>query len=355
MFRNRIYLSTTLILSVLIFGCGKANAMVGSASIQEHVKLSQAIEYNEAVGRVVDDEQRFLQTGALIKPNVLITAGHGMQQLLDSGKYPVKDMGSYIVITPKKMNVTFTLKPGVEVTYVVESVVLDSRYIRFNPGEQHKFDFAFLKLSQKVENITPVDLKNKFTLEPDAPMLVVTWGNADIPSKTLKRAFYLFEWSLFYPFLDDDALQPLRKVMISSIFFKPANKLPKPPSINDKENTQRSYYALKSWLSNGKKPYGLALPGTSGAPVLVASRNGTVELFGIVMGYANLGEKSLASAKDFVKFANDPNNAYDMFQTIIATPYRLDTDPAVNTTASKTFVLDKKYLEIIENLTDSKI
>src|SRR5690606_12657730 len=107
--------------------------------------------------------------------------------------------------------------------YTVESIALDSRYIRFNPGEQHKFDFAFLKLSQKVEGIKPINLLNKLTITPDAPMAVVTWGNADIPSKTLKRAFYLFEWSLFYPFLDDDALQPLRKVMISSIFFQPAN------------------------------------------------------------------------------------------------------------------------------------
>ena len=354
MLRDRIYRASALILTAFLFDCGVANAMVGSASMQDHIDLAKTLEFNEAVGRVVDDEQHFLQTGALIKPNVVITAGHGMQSLLDSGKYQVKDIGPYIVITPKKMTVTFTLKPGVEVTYTVESIVLDSRYIRFNPGEQHKFDFAFLKLSQKVDGIKPIDLKNKVTLEQDTPMAVVTWGNADIPNKTAKRAFYLFEWSLFYPFLDDDALQPLRKVMVSSIFFQPTYQVPTPPSLNDKENVQRRYYALKSWFRNGKKPYGLALPGTSGAPVLVG-QNGTIELFGIVMGYANLGEKSLATAKDFAKFASDPNNAYDMFQTIVATPYRLDTDPAVNTTSSKNFVLDKKYKEIIENLAEGKV
>jgi hypothetical protein len=355
MLRNRIYRKTALVLFNLVFHCPIANAMVGSDQLQKHVDLAQTIEAHEAVGRVLDNELNFLQTGVLIKPNVVMTAGHGMQLLIDSNKYSIKDIGPYLVITPKKMAVTFTLKPGAEVTYTVECVVLDSRYIRFNPGEQHKFDFAFLKLSQKVENIQPINLTDKVNLAPDVPMVVITWGNADIPKKTLKRAFYLFEWSLFYPFLDEDALQPLRKVMISSMFFKPANKLPAQTSINDKENIQRRYYALKSWLSNGKKPYGLALPGTSGAPVLTVNKNGSMELFGIVMGYANLGEKSLTSTKELEKFAANPENAYDLFQTIIATPYRLNTDPSANTTTSKSFLIDKKYLEIIESLASGKI
>lgn len=328
--------------------------MVGSDHIDAHTDLTQTIEHQEAVGRVVDNELNFLQTGVLISSNVVMTAAHGMQLLLDSGKYQVKDFGAYIVILPKKMTVSFTLKPGAEVTYSVASIVLDSRYVRFEPGEQHKFDFAFLKIAQKVDNIKPLQLADQIHLEPDEPMIVITWGNSDIPTQNIKRSFYLFEWSLFYPFLDNDALQPLRKVMCSSIFFQPSNKLPMQPSINDKENNQRRYYALKSWFEHGKKPYGLALPGTSGAPVLIENNTKT-ELFGVVMGYANLGDQKLSNTKDFTKFAQTPSNIYNLFQTIIATPYRLNTDPEANKTASRNFVLDKKYSEIIKKIESGEI
>lgn len=354
MLRNRIYSTSALALFCFLFNCSITNAMVGSDHIDVHTNLVQTIEHQEAVGRVVDGELNFLQTGVLINSNVVMTAAHGMQLLLDSGKYQVKDLGTYILILPKKMSVTFSVKTGVEVTYSVESITLDSRYVRFEPGEQHKFDFAFLKLSQKVEDIKPLELADQLLLEPDIPMVVITWGNADIPNQNVKRGFYLFEWSLFYPFLDDDALQPLRKVMFSSIFFQPANKLSEQPFINDKENIQRRYYALKSWLRHGKKPYGLALPGTSGAPVLIETKTGK-ELFGVVMGYANLGDQKLANTKDFTKLAQNLSNIYNLFQTIIATPYRLNTDPELNKTSSKNFVLDKRYKEIIKKLASGEI
>lgn len=354
MLRNRIYSTSALALFYFIFNCSIANAMAGSDNIDAHINLAQTIEHQEAVGRVVDSELNFLQTGVLISSNIVMTAAHGMQLLLDSGKSQVKDFGAYIAIFPKKMTVSFTLKPGIEVTYSVESIVLDSRYVRFEEGEQHKFDFAFLKLSQKVEDINPLQLNDQIYLEPDMPMVVITWGNSDIPKQNIKRSFYLFEWSLFYPFLDDDALQPLRKVMCSSIFFKPSNQLPEQPSINDTENIQRQYYALKSWFKHGKKPYGLALPGTSGAPVLINTKTGS-ELFGVVMGYANLGDQKLANIKDFTELAKNPSNIYNLFQTIIATPYRLNTDPEANKTSVRNFVLDKRYSEIIKKLESGEI
>jgi hypothetical protein len=330
--------------------------MVGSGTIQEHQKLVYESPYNEAAALITDKDIGFTQSGVLVKKNIVLTAAHGMQLLLNSN-YPVKDFGSYVLITPKKLFVTFSINPYTQVTYRVEKVLLDSRYLRFEAGDQHKYDIALLKLSEKVEDITPVPIANEIAFEADVPMLVQTWGNADIPSEQIKRGFYLFEWVLFFPNKDEDPLANLRTVMLSSIFFDPANVVPKKPDINDLESTQRRYFAIKSWLIH-KQPYGLALPGTSGAPVYVQTNiNGKTSLsfFGLVMGYASIGEENLLISKKSEELSKNPNDAYNKYQTIITTPFRLNTQPTANTTSKKHFAIDRRYLRMIADFSNGKI
>lgn len=331
--------------------------MIASGSLKEHVSLAYDSLCHETAGLIVDKSLGFTQSGVLVRNNIVITAAHGMQLLLNA-KYPTKDLGLYILITPNRLTVTFSKSPDQEVTYNVESVLLDSRYIRFEPGDQHKFDIAILKLSEQVRDITPVNIEDELVLEPDVPMLVLTWGNADIPSKKLKRGFYLFEWSLFFPNVDEDPLANYRTVMISSLFFDPANELPKEqPGVNELESVQRRYFALKSWLHD-KRPYGLALPGTSGAPVFVETKilgQQRMHFFGLVMGYATLGEEMHMISKNSEEFSKNPKAAYNKYQTIITTPFRLNMQPTANIDAKKHFIIDNRYLEMLNGLSNGSI
>lgn len=172
-------------------------AMVASGTLNEHMSLAYNSPHHEAAALITDRNLSFTQSGVLVRNNIVITAAHGMQLLLNA-KYPMKDLGAYVLVTPKQLTVTFSENPNHEITYNVEYVLLDSRYIRFESGDQHKFDIAILKLSEPVQDITPINIEQELALEPDAPMLVMTWGNADIPSQKLKRGFYLYEWSLFF-------------------------------------------------------------------------------------------------------------------------------------------------------------
>jgi hypothetical protein len=331
-------------------------AMVASGTVQEHQALVYESPCHEAAALITDQDLNFTQSGVLVRNNIVLTAAHGMQLLLDA-KYPIKDMGNYVLITPKKLYVTFSINPHTQVIYKVESVLLDSRYIRFEVGDQHKYDIAILKLSKPVENIAPVLIANELSFEADVPMQVQTWGNADIPSQKIKRGFYFFEWSLFFPNRDEDPLANLRTVMLSSIFFEPADVLPEKPDINAPESTQRRYFALKSWLQH-KRPYGLALPGTSGAPVYIeTTTNGrrTLNFFGLIMGYSTLGEETLLLSKDTEKLSKNPKAAYNKYQTIITTPFRLNMQPTANTTAQKHFAFDRSYLKMIDDLSSGQI
>lgn len=333
-----------------------ATSMVSSGTIREHVDLAYTSPNHEAVALIRDSNLKFMQSGVLVRNNIVITAAHGMQLLLNA-KYPMKDLGPYILISPKQLSVTFSTNPSHEVTYNVEYVLIDSRYVRFESGDQHKFDIAILKLSVPVCNIKPVYLEDELELEQDVPMLVMTWGNADIPSQKLKRGFYLYEWSLFFPNVDEDALANHRTVMMSSMFFEPAEKLPNKPGVNEPESVQRRYFALKSWLDD-KRPYGLALPGTSGAPVFVEKKflgERQIYLFGLVMGFATLGEEMTLLSKNNEDFAKNPKNAYNKYQTLITTPFRLDMRPTANISEKKHFAIDKRYLKMIDDLSNGTI
>lgn len=330
--------------------------MVASSSIRDHQFLGYDSSHHEAAALIIDNTLNFSQSGVLVRGNIVITAAHGMQLLLNA-KYSIKNLGPYILIIPKLLTATFSVTPGHSTTYNVESVLMDSRYVISEPGDQHKFDIAILRLSEPVQHIKPVMLESEIVVEPDAPMLVITWGNADIPSQKIKRGFYLYEWSLFFPNLNEDALTNYRTVMLSSIFFEPADSLPEKPGINEPESVQRRYFALKSWL-NSKRPYGLALPGTSGAPVFVQTRvldETHTYLFGLIMGYATIGEETLRVSKNSEEFAKNPKNAYNKYQTILTTPFRLNTQPSANTSERKTFSIDKRYIKMIDDLASGTI
>lgn len=331
--------------------------MVASGTVQEHQMLAYESPHHEAAALIVDEALKFTQSGVLVRKNIVLTAAHGMQLLLNA-KYPMKDLGAYVLVTPKELYVTFSLNPNTKIICKVASVLLDSRYVRFELGDQHKYDIAILRLEKPVENIEPVTIASELTVEEDVPMLVQTWGNADLPRQKIKRGFYLYEWSLFFPNRDENPLANYRTVMLSSLFFEPADTLPADPGINAPESLQRRYFALRSWLRHKKRPYGLALPGTSGAPVYVETNimgQRSLSFFGLIMGYSTLGEETRLLSKDNESFAKNPKAAYNQYQTIITTPFRLNMQPTANTSQQKHFALDPRYLTMIDGLASGEI
>lgn len=63
--------------------------MVGSGTIQEHQKLVYEAPYHEAAALITDNDIGFTQSGVLVRKNIVLTAAHGMQLLLNA-KYPIK-------------------------------------------------------------------------------------------------------------------------------------------------------------------------------------------------------------------------------------------------------------------------
>jgi len=51
----------------------------------------------------------------------------------------------------------------------------------------------------------------------------------------------------------------------------------------------------------------------------------------------------------------NPEKAYNKYQTIITTPYRLDMQPKANNNNAKHFVIDKRYLKMIDGLSNGNI
>lgn len=350
MLRNRNNYTSALILLFICCSFFKAQAVLGPMPFEAYKNLVHEIPDSDAACCVIDEGFKFLQSGVLVKPNIIMTAAHGMQSLIASNKCEKIDLGSCIIIKPKKMYVRFANRNGAT-TYPIKSIIIDGSYVRYEEGQQHKFDIAFLKTAMSVDFTEPVELQEKISVEQDVPMAVVTWGNSDLKDNLyLKRAFYLYEWTIFYPFTDEDITKQFRRVMIGSLFFRPYDSLPIEPSMNDSEGLQRNYYALRSWLRHGKKPYAMALPGTSGAPVFV-QEDGQLVLFGAIMGYSSVADKNIFNDLDYKKLLNTSlENAYNFYQTIIATPYRLNTDPVVNTVFRKEFVLDTRYTKMLEIL-----
>ena len=73
------------------------------------------------------------------------------------------------------------------------------------------------------------------------------------------------------------------------------------------------------------------------------------------MGYATLGEEMRMISKNSEEFSKNPSSAYNKYQTIITTPFRLNMQPTANINENKHFVIDKRYLKMVEDLSNGSI
>jgi hypothetical protein len=327
----------------------------GIHSQQDYINLAAERTSFESACSVYDGKTSISQTGVLIAPNVVATAAHGIASILS--KTESKFSSATTIVPVNDITVTFDTN-GRYQTYQAESVLIDSRYLNNLPGVEAKYDIAFIKLKQNVHGIRPAKIFSSAEVSLNSPLYVVTFGNADLPRNSFfKRAFSLYEMDTYFshPF-DEEALSLNRSVLISSLFFKPDEHLKK-PALNSDEITIRTYEATQNWLREGKKPYGLALPGTSGAPVFVTlTVNGKKEdyLFGMVTSFAHLSGHHQApkGQSEYQYILSNTEKAFGAYQTIFALFY--EEDNLFSNAHTKRYRKDKFLSELLSKIQNNR-
>jgi hypothetical protein len=238
--------------------------------------------------------------------------------------------------------------------YEVDSVIVDTRYTETS-GLQAKYDIALIKLKYPIFHIRPAQIFKAQAIPAPALMTVVSFGMADMMwQSTLKRAFRLYECDNYQIPYDDEGLAANRSVLKSSLFFKPNESLSK-PSITADEETIRVYEATRNWLKDRKKPYALALPGTSGAPVFIRLVvNGIPQeyLFGIVTSFAHLSGVFQApkGQPEHEFILRNPDQVFNHYQTIFALFYREDNNPLTFDRENPVYRLDPTFITLFQRI-----
>ena len=320
------------IFAFMAFFCARSLAMMadGIHSQKDYVNFAKERSSFDSACSVHDKNTLIAQTGVLIAPNVVATAAHGIAAILVKNHLTVDSPTTLVPVDG--VTVTFDTGRGCE-TYQAESVLIDSRYLDNILGVEAKYDIAFIKLKNPVWDIEPAKIFSVAEVPAGSPLYVVTFGNADLRGAyPLKRAFMLYEMDTYFssPF-DEEALALRRSVLLSSLFFKADENLKK-PTLNSDEETIRTYEATQNWLKQGKKPYALALPGTSGAPVFVTlMQNGKQVdyLLGLVTSFSHLSGQHQAprGQEEYQYILENKDKVFDHYQTIFALFYQEDNQP----------------------------
>ncbi|MDP4724764.1 MAG: hypothetical protein NWS47_00505 [Alphaproteobacteria bacterium] len=331
-----MYLILLLLISAVL-NASHAMAPDGIHKHDDYVELSFDSPEFDAACAVVDSKVGVSMTGVLISPDIVVTAAHGVEAIFRKLK-PTQTEHGIMTIPIQSIRVYFR---GRNQTIMAEAthVLLDPRYFQEGNTREGKFDFAFLKLSNPLRGITPAELFYKETIPSNALMTVVTYGVSDIKNgvfswfgshQPTRRAFRLYERDTYFGKADDEeVLKSSRYLQESSVYFKPLKRNTKPEE-TDSEEIVRSYEATQNWVADGKKPYALGLPGTSGSPVFIRlTKNGKTKdyLFALVSSYAHLtGQFHKRGAYEMDHILANQKQSLGGYQTIYSLFYRHKTD-----------------------------
>lgn len=335
---------------VISLRIGGAMMSDGSHTVSDYQRFSTESSTFQSACYIADDKFHISQTGVLIAPTIIATAAHGIVTMCQKRGLNIDTLPLAI----QGVKVTF-VKDDKIFTYEVDSVLVDARYTE-NSGFQAKYDIALMKVKEPVCEITPAKIFEEETVPNQAVLTVVTFGMADLPNQpAIKRAFRLYERDTYHSGgLDDEELTLNRTTLQSSLFFKPDEQL-QPPLPSADEKTQRLYEATQNWIKDGKRPYALALPGTSGAPVFIKINvQGIMQefLFGLVTSFAHLSgnfQTFKGSAEDDY-ILRHPKTAFNQYQTIFALLYRENADPLTYNPNSTLYHLDPTFAKLLQRI-----
>ena len=345
-----------------------AMAPDGIHTHEDYMQLSFDAPEFDAACAVVDSKVGVSMTGVLITPDIVVTAAHGIEAIFRKLK-PTQTEHGIMTIPIKSIKVYFRGKSQTIMADVTH-VLLDPRYFQEANTREGKFDFAFLKLSMPVREITPAEFFQKETIPSNALMTVVTYGTSDIKAgmfswsgsqQATRRAFRLYERDTYFGKAEDEeVLKSSRYLQESSVYFKPLKRNTKPEE-TDSEEIVRSYEATQNWVADGKKPYGLGLPGTSGSPVFIRlSKNGQTKdyLFALVSSYSHLtGQFRKRGVYEMDYILTNQKQSLGGYQTIYSLFYRHKTDepaPPRHATYTQDPIL-RFLLKAITNDSDSSM
>lgn len=331
-----MYLVVLFLISVS-WDLSYAMAPDGIHKHEDYVELSFESAEFDAACAVVDSKVGVSMTGVLVAPDIVVTAAHGIEAIFNKLK-PTQTEHGIMTIPIQSLRVYFKGRDRTIMSQATH-VLLDPRYFQDSRAREGKFDFAFLKLSAPVRGIVPAEFFNKETISNHALMTVVTYGTSDIKAglfdlfggrQPIRRAFRLYERDTYFGRPDDDeVLKTSRYLQESSVYFKPLKRNTKPEE-TDPEEVVRSYEATQNWVADGKKPYGLGLPGTSGSPVFIRlTKDGKTKdyLFGLVSSYAHLtGQFHKKGPYEMDYILTHQRQALGGYQTIYSLFYRNKTD-----------------------------
>jgi len=301
------------------FFLAPSQAMIGNQKGNKpYVQIAQHHPLCDSVCLIHDPTSGVSQTGVLIGQNIVATAAHGMKTIFQHRNIPA---GTSCLALQKKLNVTF-LKNNTPIIHQGTKIIIDDRYLGEILGSEAKYDIAYIKLDKDVQSITPAPLLDQIPHQGDELLVVLTMGTADLfRSLLMKRGFYLYEVDRFYPSsFDESFIEPNRSVLFSSLFFEENFS---PPSARDDPITQRAKEATQRWLANNQGAYGLALPGTSGAPVFIQIE-GKYYLFGLLTSFSATDNSSDFAFKkgDIAAIISNQHHAKNRYQNIFALFYK---------------------------------
>lgn len=303
-------------------------------SNKDLIEYAQKFKQSNASCMIISQDSGGQLSGVLIAPNVVATAAHGMVGALHNSPYNIALKG-LIKVTLSDTYIQFhEHEPMRKAKYAL----IDQRYLDGGLSRTTRYDIAFIILQNPVFDKPPAPLAKKLALPKQAIFTVISHGNSDIRSiwdrlifwrtqhTFIKRAFSLLEWAPYIrsSSMSMDDIQMIRTLSYASLFFD-ARKTFKSFTIHDDPIYQRTMQAIENWNQNGRPPFALALPGTSGSPVF-AHIEGGLALFGIISAFAPMREfLAPRGTSELEKILHNPKGAIGKYQTIFASLYKENT------------------------------
>ncbi|HCU07352.1 MAG TPA: hypothetical protein DIC42_07260 [Holosporales bacterium] len=353
---NNVNMPYKIIFWLVPFICAlKAMAPGYNFTNDDFIEYAKKIPEARSCCLIYSQDSQAQLSGVLIAPHIIATAAHGLTSILSNKPSRLVQKG-FVSVPLQNSFVQFDKNTA----YRANFAYIDARYLDGEYAAASRYDIAFITVEWPVIDRPAIPLLPILDIPKDVTFTIVSHGTSDLnsfwdilkfwkPSITfLKRAYDLLEWTpVSSPRVLKEDIQLIRTLAYSSIFFD-ARKTYRPYTVYDNSIFQRTMGAVYKWQQNGRPPFALALPGTSGSPVF-ARINQKLYLIGIVVAYAPIKGQFLApnGTSELQKILYNPKAAIGEYHTIFALFYKENTTDHSTFPGGSNFMLDPNVQRIL--------